>query len=205
MLNSINHTSQISDHSSQVVNQQVASALTGANTENKIVSQFLTVGNSNIDLHEIKIKENDLFDAVKKNSHLLVISNTPESTEQTKRFYQAGLAIGIVHDYQPVDIISEIAVAKKKADHIYNNLPIKNQLDEPEVVIENRGKAFVASFLSASTVLDSTVYAQALNIGSGVINAMPTDNLMVNHFSTMWNLRDSLAASAPKPAMERTN
>ncbi len=43
MLNSINHTSQISDHSSQVVNQQVASALTGANTENKIVSQFLTV------------------------------------------------------------------------------------------------------------------------------------------------------------------
>lgn len=110
-----------------------------------------------------------------------------------------------MHDYQPVDIISEIAVAKKKADHIYNNLPIKNQLDEPEVVIENRGKAFVASFLSASTVLDSTVYAQALNIGSEVINERTTDNLMVNHFSTMWNLRDSLAASAPKPAIETTN
>lgn len=86
MLNSINHTSQISDHSSQVVNQQVASALTGANTENKIVSQFLTVGNSNIDLHEIKIKENDLFDAVKKNSHLLVISNTLSPLSRRKGF-----------------------------------------------------------------------------------------------------------------------
>lgn len=204
MLNSINQTFQISDYSSQVVNQQAVSALTSANTEDKLVSQFLTVGNSNIDLKEIKKKENDLFDAVKKNSRLLDTSNTPESTEQPKRFHQAGLAIGILHDFQPVDRISEIAVAKKKAEHIYNNLPIKNQLDEQEVVIENRGKAFVASFLSASTTpLDSTVYAQALNIGSGVINDMPIDNLMVNHFSTMWNLRDTLAASMP--AMKTTS
>ncbi|HGJ5860016.1 MAG TPA: hypothetical protein ACHBX6_10005 [Arsenophonus nasoniae] len=204
MLNSINQTFQISDYSSQVVNQQAVSALTSANTEDKLVSQFLTVGNSNIDLKEIEKKENDLFDAVKKNSRLLDTSNTPESTEQPKRFHQAGLAIGILHDFQPVDRISEIAVAKKKAEHIYNNLPIKNQLDEQEVVIENRGKAFVASFLSASTTpLDSTVYAQALNIGSGVINDMPIDNLMVNHFSTMWNLRDTLAASMP--AMKTTS
>lgn len=196
MLNSINQTSQVSDYSSQAVNQQAVSALTGANTENKLVSQFLTVGNSNIDLNEIEKKENDLFDAVKKNSGLLNISNTPESTEQTKRFHQAGLAIGVLHDFQPVDRISEIAVAKKKADHIYNNLPIKNQLDEPEVVIENRGKAFIASFLSARTTpLDSTFYAQALNIGSSVINERPIDNLMVHHFPLMWNLRDTLAAS----------
>lgn len=66
MLNSINQTFQISDYSSQVVNQQAVSALTSANTEDKLVSQFLTVGNSNIDLKEIEKKENDLFDAVKK-------------------------------------------------------------------------------------------------------------------------------------------
>lgn len=203
MLSLINQTSQISDYSSQAVNQQAVSALTEANTENKLVSKFLTVGNSNIDLHEIEKKENDLFDAVKKNRDLLTISNTLESTEQTKRFYQTGLAIGIVHDFKPLDPISEIAVAKKKADQIYNNLPIKNQLDEPEVVIENRGKAFVARFLSASTVFDSTVYAQALNIGSEVINERTTDNLMVNHFSTMWNLRDTLAV--PAPDMKTTN
>lgn len=99
MLNSINQTFQISDYSSQVVNQQAVSALTSANTEDKLVSQFLTVGNSNIDLKEIEKKENDLFDAVKKNSRLLDTSNTPESTEQTKRFHQAGLAIGILHDF----------------------------------------------------------------------------------------------------------
>ncbi|HGJ5867175.1 hypothetical protein [Arsenophonus nasoniae] len=57
MLNSINQTFQISDYSSQVVNQQAVSALTSANTEDKLVSQFLTVGNSNIDLKEIKKKE----------------------------------------------------------------------------------------------------------------------------------------------------
>ncbi|QBY42061.1 hypothetical protein QE197_02000 [Arsenophonus nasoniae] len=77
MLNSINQTFQISDYSSQVVNQQAVSALTSANTEDKLVSQFLTVGNSNIDLKEIEKKENDLFDAVKKNSRLLDTSNTP--------------------------------------------------------------------------------------------------------------------------------
>lgn len=203
MLNSINQTSQINDYSSQAVNQQAASNLIGANTENKLVSQLLTVENSNIDLHDIEKKENDLFEAVKKNSYLLNISKTPASTEQKKRFRQAGTAIGILHDFQPVDRISEIAVAKKKAEHIYNNLPIKNQPDEPEVVIENRGKAFVASFLSASTVLDSTVYAQALNIGSGDINNKSTDTLMVNHFLVMWNSRDVLAASAP--AMKTTN
>ncbi|WGL98801.1 hypothetical protein QE177_02510 [Arsenophonus sp. aPb] len=203
MFNSTNQTSQISNYSSQAVNQQAVSAFTEANTENKLVSQFLTVGNSNIDLHEIEKKENDLFDAVKKTRALLTVSNTLEPPEQTKRFYQAGLAIGIAHDFQPLDPISEIAVAKMKAEHIYNNLPIKNQLDESELVIENRGKAFVASFLSASTVLDSTVYAQALNIGSDVINEKPTDNRMVNHFLTMWNLRDTLAV--PAPDMKTTN
>ncbi|QBY42058.1 hypothetical protein QE197_01990 [Arsenophonus nasoniae] len=79
MLNSINQTFQISDYSSQVVNQQAVSALTSANTEDKLVSQFLTVGNSNIDLKEIEKKENDLFDAVKNNlnfQNLLIDSNT---------------------------------------------------------------------------------------------------------------------------------
>lgn len=86
MLSLINQTSQISDYSSQAVNQQAVSALTEANTENKLVSKFLTVGNSNIDLHEIEKKENDLFDAVKKNSHLLVISNTLSPLSRRKGF-----------------------------------------------------------------------------------------------------------------------
>lgn len=194
----LNSTSQIGNYSSQIVNQQVASTLTDTdtNTENKLVSRFLTVGNSNIDLDVIVKKENDLFDAVKNNQYLLTISNTPESTEQAERFRQAGLAIGIVDDFSTVGENAQITAAKIKTNHICNDFPINNQIEGQETVIENRGKAFVASFLSASTLLDPTAYAQALNIGSAFINKRPTDSLMVNHFSTMWNVRDGLASSA---------
>ncbi|WP_162505311.1 hypothetical protein [Candidatus Arsenophonus triatominarum] len=58
-----------------------------------------------------------------------------------------------------------------------------------------RGIGFVKSLLSVapSTPLDSTVYAQALNIGSVAKNGGSGRQYMVKHFSTMWNVRDGLS------------
>lgn len=102
----LNSTSQIGNYSSQIVNQQVASAQmdTTTNTGNKLSSQLKTVGNSSIDLLAVKEKKNDLFEVIKSNEYLLTIANTSQSTEQADRFYRAGLAVGIVNDFSTTDI-----------------------------------------------------------------------------------------------------
>ncbi|SPP32216.1 hypothetical protein ARAF_2113 [Arsenophonus endosymbiont of Aleurodicus floccissimus] len=63
----LNSASQIGNYSSQIVNQQVASAQmdTTTNTENKLSSQLKTIGNFSIDLLAVKEKENDLFEVMK--------------------------------------------------------------------------------------------------------------------------------------------
>ncbi|CAA2930201.1 hypothetical protein [Arsenophonus endosymbiont of Bemisia tabaci] len=73
----LNSASQIGNYSSQIVNQQIASAQmdTTTNTENKLSSQLKTVGNSSIDLLAVKEKENDLFEVIKNNEYLLIIAN----------------------------------------------------------------------------------------------------------------------------------
>ncbi|CAA2931117.1 hypothetical protein ARSQ2_02265 [Arsenophonus endosymbiont of Bemisia tabaci Q2] len=51
--------------------------------------------------------------------------------------------------------------------------------------------------VTSGTPLDSTVYAQALNIGSLAKNGGATHSTMVKHFSTMWNMRDGLYQKQP--------
>ncbi|WP_032114555.1 hypothetical protein WH390_09530 [Candidatus Arsenophonus nilaparvatae] len=202
----LNSTSQIGNYSSQIVNQQVASAQmdTTTNTENKLSSQLKTVGNSSIDLLAVKEKENDLFEVIKSNEDLLIIANTSQSTEQADRFYRAGLAVGIVNDFSTTDIEVQIDHAKIKTNNICGAFPvenssIENQSDDQKAAIKYRGIGFVKSLLSVapSTPLDSTVYAQALNIGSVAKNGGATDSTMVKHFSTMWNVRDGLYQKQP--------
>lgn len=197
----LNSASQIGNYSSQIVNQQVASTLkdTTTNTENKLSSQLKTVGNSSIDLLAVTEKENNLFEVIKSNEYLLTIANTSQSTEQADRFYRAGLAVGIVNDFSTTDKEVQIDHAKIKTNNICGAFPIENQSDDQKEAIKYRGIGFVKSLLSVapSTPLDSTVYAQALNIGSVAKNGGSTDSTMVKHFSTMWNVRDGLHQKQP--------
>lgn len=202
----LNSAPQIGNYSSQIVNQQVASAQmdTTTNTENKLSSQLKTVGNSSIDLLAVKEKENDLFEVIKSNEYLLIIANTSQSTDQADRFYRAGLAVGIVNNFSTTDKEVQIDHAKIKTNNIceafpVENFSIENQGDDQKAVIKYRGIGFVNSLLSVApgNPLDSTVYAQALNIGSVAKNGGATDITMVKHFSTMWNVRDGLYQKQP--------
>lgn len=136
----LNSTSQIGNYSSQIVNQQVASAQmdTTTNTENKLSSQLKTVGNSSIDLLAAKEKENDLFEVIKSNKYLLIIANTSQSTEQADRFYRAGLAVGVVNDFSTTDIEVQIDQAKIKTNNISEVFPVENYSIENQSADQKR-------------------------------------------------------------------
>lgn len=147
----------------------------------------------------IRERETQLFQKAIKNPHIKDISSIKESILQHDRLHSLGMAvttvanIDMINNAYPHPKIRVDAQTEKTVNEICDNAPRDKTLNiGKDSAISQRGKAFIAGFLTEPSPIDMTHYAMALNIGyRSQFNDI--DPVMIDQFTGLWKIRSELA------------